>query len=91
MTKKNTSKSMREELANELAIDSTNQKNGYIGGNVTKKLVEKGKKGVNTKTMKEEIANELGVNVGTNATPYENGKVGGAMTKKLVKRGKTSK
>ncbi|MGM9969723.1 MAG: small, acid-soluble spore protein, alpha/beta type [Anaeroplasma sp.] len=66
----------------------TSQENGSIGGNMTKKAVEKAKKSTDTQALKEEVANELGITPGKNATAEENGRIGGEMTKKLYNKGK---
>ncbi len=66
----------------------TNQENGSIGGNMTKKAVEKAKKSTSTEALKQEVSKELGIKTGKNATAEENGRVGGEMTKKLYNKGK---
>lgn len=67
---------------------NTSQENGSIGGNMTKKAVEKAKNTTDTEALKEEVANELGITPGKNATAEENGRIGGEMTKKLYNKGK---
>lgn len=69
---------------------SKSQENGSIGGNMTKKAVEKAKKTTDTEALKQEVANELGIKPGKNATAEENGRIGGEMTKKLYEKGSKS-
>ncbi len=69
---------------------SSNQENGSIGGNMTKKAVSRAKKSTNTKALKQEVAEELGITPGKGATAQENGRIGGTMTKKLYNKGKKS-
>lgn len=68
----------------------SSQENGRMGGNMTKRAVERAKKSTNTDSLKQEVANELGIQPGKNATASENGRVGGSMTKKLYEKGKKS-
>ena len=70
---------------------NSSQENGSIGGNMTKRAVEKAKKTTDTEALKEEVANELGIKPGKNATAEENGRIGGEMTKKLYNKGKNKK
>lgn len=66
----------------------SSQENGRLGGNMTKRAVERAKQTTDTEALKQEIASELGINPGKNATAEENGRVGGEMTKKLYEKGK---
>ena len=66
----------------------TSQENGSIGGNITKRAVERAKQTTDTEALKQEVASELGIQTGKNATAEENGRIGGEMTKKLFEKGK---
>lgn len=66
---------------------NSSQENGTIGGNITKRAVEKAKETTDTEALKQEVAAELGITPGKNATAEENGRIGGEMTKKLFNKG----
>ncbi|HIT49927.1 MAG TPA: small, acid-soluble spore protein, alpha/beta type [Candidatus Pelethenecus faecipullorum] len=68
----------------------TSQENGSIGGNITKRAVERAKQTTDTEALKQEVASELGIQPGKNATAEENGRIGGEMTKKLFEKGKNN-
>lgn len=69
---------------------NSSYENGRVGGNMTKRAVERAKQTTDTEALKQEVANELGIQVGKNATAAENGRVGGEMTKKLYEKGSKS-
>lgn len=69
---------------------NSSQENGTIGGNITKRAVEKAKETTDTEALKQEVAAELGITPGKNATAEENGRIGGEMTKKLFNKGSQS-
>lgn len=69
----------------------SSQENGRVGGNITKRAVERAKQSTDTEALKQEVASELGIQPGKNATAAENGRVGGEMTKKLFEKGKSNK
>ncbi len=69
----------------------SSQENGRVGGNITKRAVERAKQSTDTAALKQEVASELGIQPGKNATAAENGRVGGEMTKKLFEKGKSNK
>lgn len=77
-------------MANKKNSMTSSQENGSIGGNMTKKAVERAKQSTDTEALKQEVAAELGITPGKNATAEENGRIGGEMTKKLYNKGSKS-
>ena len=84
-SKKN--KTMNNSSSSNRGASKTSKENGSIGGNITKRAVERAKQTTDTEALKQEVASELGIQPGKNATASENGRVGGEMTKKLYEKG----